>query len=569
MKFPMPRLGFSLLGKELLEQSARKRTYAIRVLYALILFIAFASHVFHEVARSEWGGNQFTHISMMGVGKEMFEFVVYTQFAGIFLFLPAMMAGVIASEKERDSLGLLLLTELRPREILLGKYLGRLIPMFTFLLLSMPLMAIAYAWGGVDHDKIASGIWLLFWCCLQVGAIALMCSAYCRTTVAAIVSSYIVGGLFYFSVAILATIVMVLTNNRHVSWASDDTVIMYLPPYVFEDAGPQGFKAVVIRSVPIMFSTLLFLVMARVYLVRRAFVPAQQRLRKTFRWLDARFIALNKMVGNRMLSRDQDDLPVTDPVAWRELSRRSLGQPHHLIRITLAIMTLMAIVLTMILHKGSYRWSDTMPGVMFVAWSLAVMLVAVVSVNAIASERANQTLQVLLTTPIGGREIVRQKMRGVRRLTMVMAVPLLAWASAKCFIDQPFDADWLLHFVASVSTISIYLPMTAWLGMLIGLKIKSRNRAILTVLGVIIAWCAGWIVALVIVDQWMNIPHEPLLILSPAVMVILSQYKEIDELQLGEWPAVLLNSAIYVAMYLAFRFGCLRYADKWMGRASS
>ena len=42
-----------------------------------------------------------------------------------------MMASAISQEKERDTLGLLFLTDLTPWELTLQKYIGRLIPMLT------------------------------------------------------------------------------------------------------------------------------------------------------------------------------------------------------------------------------------------------------------------------------------------------------------------------------------------------------------------------------------------------------------------------------------------------------
>ena len=36
------RAGFPLLAKELAEQAARRRTYIVRILYAVLLFLIFA-----------------------------------------------------------------------------------------------------------------------------------------------------------------------------------------------------------------------------------------------------------------------------------------------------------------------------------------------------------------------------------------------------------------------------------------------------------------------------------------------------------------------------------------------
>src|SRR5207247_2657205 len=60
---------------------------------------------------------------------------------------------------------------------------------------------------------------------------------------------------------------------------------------------------------------------------------------------------------------------------------------------------------------------------LFLMWMLAVLVVSVKSASLIAGERSHQTLDVLTTTPLTGREIVLQKMRSVRRIIAVTAVP--------------------------------------------------------------------------------------------------------------------------------------------------
>src|SRR6185295_15724072 len=98
------RLDWPLLGKELLEQSARKQMYVVRVIYAVFLFAAFCIYYFRHVA----GGPVLT----LGRGLGPFQFLVAAQFTTIILFLPPLMAGAIAQEKERETLGLLFLTDL-------------------------------------------------------------------------------------------------------------------------------------------------------------------------------------------------------------------------------------------------------------------------------------------------------------------------------------------------------------------------------------------------------------------------------------------------------------------------
>ena len=107
--------GLPLLGKELVEQAARKRTYITRAIYATLLFAGFGL-CYATTKISYFGPGSW--VAMLGRGRMMFEYLTILQFLGIYLFLPAMMAGVITTEKERESLALLFLTDMGPWAIL-------------------------------------------------------------------------------------------------------------------------------------------------------------------------------------------------------------------------------------------------------------------------------------------------------------------------------------------------------------------------------------------------------------------------------------------------------------------
>src|SRR5258708_29390882 len=138
------RIGLPLLAKELLEQSARKRTYVVRVAYACLSFAA-AWLLFYDLLRM----GVTTPQAALGSGRQMFAVLMKLQFTGIYLIMPAVTCGVLAHEKEQNTLGLLFLTKLGPWTILFEKLFSRLFPMCCFLLMSLPLLAYAYSLGGV------------------------------------------------------------------------------------------------------------------------------------------------------------------------------------------------------------------------------------------------------------------------------------------------------------------------------------------------------------------------------------------------------------------------------------
>ncbi|MES2571543.1 MAG: hypothetical protein V4710_16000, partial [Verrucomicrobiota bacterium] len=103
----LSRLALPLLVKELTERAARRRTYVIRVIFAAFLMVVFGYLLSVSAMRSGRGPLQ-----VLGSGQWMFQALIVFQLFGIFFFLPAMTAGQLTLEKERDSLALLFLTRL-------------------------------------------------------------------------------------------------------------------------------------------------------------------------------------------------------------------------------------------------------------------------------------------------------------------------------------------------------------------------------------------------------------------------------------------------------------------------
>src|SRR5262245_6134362 len=348
----LQKLGLPLLGKELIEQAARKRTYVIRVVYAaLLFFVAFLA--FYETLRA----GVTSPLAVLGRGRDMFMWLVFLQFAGVYLFMPAITCGVITQEKERDSLQLLFLTSLGPWTIVLEKLAGRLVPMFSFLLLSLPLLAFAYSLGGISTSLLWSGVWMLVLATIQMGALALMCSSFFRTTVGAFVATYVIAFIIFFGpyvmwmllwlVAYLLGIDLDHLFSGPSSWITPGLVVLAMfpffgPPYFFALTvipGGLSFWALLVHSLIIVATSGACLVVARKFLVPRAFLPPRNYLLEFVKLFDRRQPRGTAVVAGKVvpLASDPSQLPAESPIAWRETTKRSLGQARYLFRILLFI----------------------------------------------------------------------------------------------------------------------------------------------------------------------------------------------------------------------------------------
>ncbi len=473
--------------------------------------------------------------------------------------------------------------------------------MLSFLLLAMPLAAIAYAFGGVTTDALTFGLYALLLSCLQVGALALMCSAWCRSTVSALLSTYLLAVMFYAGPPILAKLLSLFIPGSY-WWKEDFNVTLLIPPALWQEAQnsragwgvtPTSWSTVERRSVLILISIVTLLSLTRVFLVRRAFAPPSSFFLRLFRKLDGLMQRANRITGHRMLLREGRSLPDDDPIAWREMTRKALGKVHYLVRILVAIeVPVIALCALASLDLDNYRGQCEMLSlVAMVVGTLAILALSVQAANTIVAERVQQTLEVLLTTSLTAREIVAQKARVLRRFMLVLAVPLLTIFGAEVFLEwgvtprQGFgerDGS-LIYIVCSLLTVGIYLPLVSWLSLWIGLKMRTRFKAILTALAVIVAWCAVPIIGVIFLGSmgrfdWLTrqVFTGVLAILSPIVVPAFNEQSRLTlfppfdrsqgQIFGAAWIVIAINFTFYGGLLLLFRHLALSRADRYLRR---
>ncbi len=510
------RFSLPLFSKELIEQSNRRRTFIIRTVYAGLFYVFMLWMLW-----SELGGWDANSLSMLGRGRNLFETLVMMQFFAIYAFLPGLTCGALAGEKERDTLAILLLTKLGPWTILLEKLLSRLMPLGLLLVLSLPLLAVAYSLGGVESWMLISAAWILGLTALQVGALTLFCSAWFRTTAGAFVGAYVLGFCLMIAPAILAEVGIppfrffamlagAFTGHRG---PNGESLLIGFGPYVFELLGmrywqfsrPSGFYAIaylgtlISGTAGLWFSTMLFLAAARFALWRRAFVQPKRRLLKLFHWLDQWFHRLNQnsVTKGIVLINESVSLPHDDPITWRETKKKTLGTTRYLIRFLMAVMP--PLLFFLLLHDSRLSGNQS-PGLIpyILLWLALVLVVTVQSAGLIAGEKSRQTLDVLLSTPLSSAEIIRQKMAGVRKVILVMWVPLATvigfdvWWRLSIWRDNLFSQESsqsLFSIVSRAATLIVYPSVIAWIGFHFGLRLRNQGQALLATLGTIVAIC--------------------------------------------------------------------------------
>jgi ABC-type transport system involved in multi-copper enzyme maturation permease subunit len=452
------------------------------------------------------------------MGDQIFYSVVPMLFFSVQLLMPAMICGAITIEKERNTLGTLFVTRLSPLTIVLEKLASRLVPMLTFLLLTFPLLAFIYSMGGVDTTLLVSTLWLLLCECVLFASIGLLCSSWFATTAAAFTASYMLTGLILIGSVILrlGSIIPVLTPyniwsfvflgqtqypDARSSWIGEMFSDMLVQ--VSNNSGAGVFFRVILimsASVPsIMFAGFLLL-LARIFLIRRAFISSSSALLRVFRLVDVFFTRLNdQTTGGVVLVKDYDSLPLFDPVAWRERAKKSLGKARYLFRILVVIEgPVLFICLTAATVSQTTDFSG-LRALLLLVWALAAMILAMKASTAISSERTRETLEALLSTPLTAREIIEQKIIGMRRLMMVLAIPVLSIHITLLLMH--FDlrtvltngsvgstSAFLVYCVMSFLTTFTVMHLIAWLATLTGLRSTTQARSVMSALTTLGLW---------------------------------------------------------------------------------
>lgn len=148
--------------------SRRQRHMYIRAAYLLALIITLLYLLLYETGR---GGLSTRDLAAAAAGS--FEIVAYMQVTLICLLAPVFMAGAIAQEANPRTWDILLTTPLSAGEIVLGNLLGRLFFILALLFSSLPLFALTQLFGGVPGQTIFASYLIAACAAIFVGALAI------------------------------------------------------------------------------------------------------------------------------------------------------------------------------------------------------------------------------------------------------------------------------------------------------------------------------------------------------------------------------------------------------------
>ena len=104
--------------------------------------------------------------------------------------MPAITAGSISGERERQTLDLMLSTKMTPLQIVLGKLAASMSTMILLIVSSFPILALVFVYGGVTVKDIVLLLVCFVVAALFAGSLGVCCSALFKKSTLSTVAAY-------------------------------------------------------------------------------------------------------------------------------------------------------------------------------------------------------------------------------------------------------------------------------------------------------------------------------------------------------------------------------------------
>ncbi len=412
-----------ILARELLTAARQTRTYRRRSSLATLMLLILGAFY---AACYVWDQGRLSVQEMAAFAKAASAMLVFYQFNLTVWLVPVYVAGGIAAERERRTLGDLLTTRLLSAEIVLGKLAAGLAQFATCLAIGFPAMGLLSFLGGVDPGIVLLACVGIASTAFFVGGLSILVSTGCRRNGQAMRASIGLMGPW-----------LILPG---LAWAFLGRAMARLWPWVHSinlwllASSPFG---VFLSTTGIAFTwiirvALLWMIGLQMAAGTLMIGWAIARLRPVSRRLDdgegrglARLRARHRW---RLIRRPACG---ESPVLWKEMHTAKPGGLTQLSEI-LAIAVIFGLIgygayqfgrpaaLECFAHLSGQAVTDAsrlifnnyLRGITSVAELVCLIAVGAAAAEGIASERARASWDSLLATPLSGHEVLRAKIIG-------------------------------------------------------------------------------------------------------------------------------------------------------------
>ncbi len=458
-------------------------------------------------------------------GTFIFNLLCFVQLVLILAASLLFSAGSVAAEKDRRTLILLLMTDLRATELVIGKTLASLLPVFVLIAVSIPVMCFLSMLGGILFDQI---VWVELLCVASSIAAASWGTlvGYWREKTFQILAVTLMGaGLF---IGLAETIIAVTENSPIATYASYCNPFRALNQILYPLSNPNLALPTVAAWGPIGVMCGIAIVMWVITTLRvRIWNPSRFMYTHPDQEADPTVAAqvaeiqsedVAHVVGEVVLEGQshsnadgarvkeevitrQSSRPVWNlPIIWREICTQAYGRKVGLIKLAYYIFAVFCILWVNRSPVDAPKLLGVLSteGLVFILLALiGLILVNAQSVTCLTSERDGQTLELLLVTEVTAKEFIYGKLGGVFFNTKeVIAVPLLV--ASMSYFKGTVGLESLLFVVFGFLNLVLF---SAMLGLHSGLSFHNSRSAIMNSLGTMFFLFVGIFICMMLIVE--------------------------------------------------------------------
>ena len=523
-----------ILQRELREQARQRSGHWLRVLGAAVVMAVLAF------------GWDASLLARQRDGRGIFAGLNHVLATAIWLIAPVLTADCLSREKREGTLGLLFLTPLTARDVVLGKAFVHALRAFTLVLAAVPVLAIPMLMGGVSWSD-ALRMLLLHLAVLGMALVAgLVASSVTTHWLRARLLAFVMAAGAAVSLLLLnvflsacltwigmgsrrgVTTLWMLINYHRVQWLhrlgyDGGEASTFWKPVA---GGASSWVGMVLAAGLLVGSLVLIWLAVRFATtgIRRTWQaqPPPPRVNRALDWFTR--VRVPRAWWRRKRSKMLD----RDPVLWRQTSTWSA-------RITTAGW----LIVTMVLASQAVQndgWSSAGAG-QWLGRRLLLVGMAFAAASSFRDEKDTGGLELLLVTPLSPRQLVGGRLRGMfRQFAPSVMTLLLVQGSLLLTFHHAFrglgNEETAVVFCLQSAEFMAWMAATAGLG----LALAFTPMNFLTAVGLtavthhVAMMLGGWLGTLVEVpartrpmfygSDWMPIPAMVSLVLAVVTLFV-------------------------------------------------
>lgn len=120
----------------------------------------------------------------------LFTMLSYIQLGLILFITPGLTAGTVSTEREKQTLNILLTTAQSSFQIILGKLLSSIAFLLLLLVSGLPIYSMVFLYGGVSPSQIAGIFLFYFLTLLAIGSLGVMYSTITLRTIVSMIATF-------------------------------------------------------------------------------------------------------------------------------------------------------------------------------------------------------------------------------------------------------------------------------------------------------------------------------------------------------------------------------------------